>query len=285
MELVSQQDKTLEPGLYLTATPIGCLEDMTLRALRVLRDSQAIYCEDSRVSRKLLLAYDIDTPLFAYHDHNADEVRPRIIQRLQRGEVLALISDAGTPLVADPGFKLVRECWALGLHVTTVPGASAILSASLLSGFPTAPLTFLGFASRLHSSDLSIWAPVPSTLVFFEAPHKLVESLKMLKTLFPCRRVAVLRELTKKFEERIEGDFDAVLEHFSRIPPRGEIAVVLSPPCERTISVDELTEYLNRLPHTLSCRDAVAQTVEGLHLPKSVVYEQALKIWKDRREG
>lgn len=281
MKSTVMKDMALEPGLYLTATPIGCLEDISLRALRVLRCCQAIYCEDTRVSRKLLNAYEITTPLLTYHDHNADEVRPHILERLQRGEALALISDAGLPLVADPGFKLVRECFVRGYHVTVVPGASAFLTASLLSGFPTAPLTFLGFASRLSAEALKGWTAVPSTLAFFEAPHKMLMTLEMLKDVFPRRRVAVLRELTKVFEERVEGEFDEVLEHFREVVPRGEMVIVLSPPCETAVDEEEIDQQLQSCAKDISCRDAADIVAKRLHISRKAVYARALMMKKE----
>lgn len=273
--------KTLEPGLYLTATPIGCLEDITLRALRVLRSCDEIYCEDTRVSRKLLAHYNISTPLATYHDHNADAARPKIIQKLQRGATLALISDAGMPLIADPGFKLVRDCFALGIRVTSIPGASAFLTASSLSGFPTAPLTFLGFASRLNAQALKVWEEVPSTLAFFEAPHKLLETLGLLQTYLPRRKVAILRELTKVFEERITGSYDEVYRHFLENPPRGEIVIVLSPPSAQEADWSEVVSFLQEfLKQGISLKNAVEEAAQTFHLSKKSVYQYALQIFK-----
>lgn len=278
-------DSPLAPGLYLTATPIGCLEDLSLRALRVLRSCSTIFCEDSRVSRKLLNHYAIETPLEVYQDHNADQVRPHIVRRLQQGEALALISDAGMPLVSDPGFKLVRDCHALGLNVTVVPGASAFLTAGVLSGFPTAPLTFLGFASNLKESFLRTWAGVDSTLVFFEAPHKLLRTLSEFQSLFPGRSVAVLRELTKVFEERVAGTFDEVLQHFEETPPRGECVLVLSPPDSSSSSQEDLVGYLTPLLKSRSLRDAVELTAAHFQTSKKFVYRLALTLVQENGLG
>lgn len=234
----SSSELRLDPGLYVTATPIGCLEDITLRALRVLRSCDAILCEDTRVSFKLLHAYGIQKPLLTYHEHNADKVRPDLIARLQRGCALALISDAGTPLIADPGFRLVRDCQMLGLRVTVVPGGTAFVTGALLSGFPTHALAFLGFVSRLKDKKLAAWKEADATLIFFESPHKLEASVHRLRTFFPERRIALVREITKIHEEVIKGTFDEILRHLETERVRGEFVIALAAP-ERKHSVLE----------------------------------------------
>lgn len=226
----SSVTEPLKPGLYITATPIGCLEDITLRGLRVLKSCDAIICEDTRVSFKLLQAYGIQKPLLTYHEHNADKVRPRLIAQLQQGKALALISDAGMPLIADPGFRLVRECYALGLHVTVIPGATAFVTGAVLSGMPTHALTFLGFASRLKDKKLNAWKDADSTLIFFEAPHKLEASIRRLLPFFPDRQVALVREMTKIHEEVVKGTFEEIQAYLSTEEIRGEFVIVLAAP-------------------------------------------------------
>lgn len=226
----SESSPSLAPGLYITATPIGCLEDITLRALRILKNCDAIVCEDTRVSSKLLQAHRIRKPLLTYHEHNADKVRPHLIAQLQQGRALALISDAGTPLIADPGFRLVRDCQTLGLRVTVVPGATAFVAGAILSGFPTYALTFLGFVSRLKDKRLTTWKDADSTLIFFESPHKLETAVRRLSLFFPGRRIALVREMTKIHEEIIKGSFEEILNYLEREGARGEFVIVLAAP-------------------------------------------------------
>lgn len=230
----------LAPGLYIVATPIGCLEDITLRALRTLKTCDTIVCEDTRVSFKLLKAYGIQKPLLTYHEHNADKARPHLIAQLQQGHSLALISDAGMPLIADPGFRLVRDCQLLGLHVTVVPGPTAFVTGAVLSGFPTHALAFLGFASRLKDKRLTAWKEADATLILFEAPHKLEASVRRLAGFFPERRIALVREITKLHEEVVAGTFEEVLAHLAEHTPRGEFVVALAPPEKKKVEREGL---------------------------------------------
>ncbi|MDR1208398.1 MAG: 16S rRNA (cytidine(1402)-2'-O)-methyltransferase [Holosporales bacterium] len=274
----SPSERDVFPGLYVTATPIGNLEDITLRAIRVLRGCDRIVCEDTRVSIKLLDAYEINKPLIAYHDCNADAVRPQIIAHLQNKEAVALISDAGTPLISDPGFKLVNECMLLNIKVTTLPGASAVLPAAILSGFPTHALTFLGFSSSLSRKDLEIWRDAKTTLIFFEAPHKLLRELSNLRDFFKNRQVAVVREITKVHEEVVRGSFDEVIERFLNEEPRGEIAIILAPPDEKNIESAIIDADLMSAMDTMSLKDAVAFVAAGRGAPKGVVYQRAIAL-------
>lgn len=284
-KVIAQEQKTnekydtlqqLAPGLYITSTPIGNLEDITLRALRILRSCHRIVCEDSRVSTKLLQAYNINKPIIVYHDRNADIVRPQIIACLQNNEAIALISDAGTPLIADPGFKLVQECYVLNIKMTTVPGPSALLSAAVLSGLPTHALTFLGFASNLHQQTMEQWRNVDTTLIFFESPHKLVRELNNLRNFFVNRRVVVLRELTKIHEEAVHGSFDELLEHFLNNEPRGEFVIALSPPVlQEALTLDADIISAVRM---MSLRDACVFVATMRGITKKEVYRRALQI-------
>lgn len=266
----------LTPGLYVTATPIGCLEDITLRALRVLRTCNQIICEDTRVSFKLLKFYHIQKPLITYQDHNADKVRPQIIRHLQDGLSLALISDAGMPLIADPGFKLVRDCQKLGIKVTVIPGPTAFVSAAILSGFSTHALTFLGFASRLKNKTLKIWENTDSTLIFFEAPHKLLEILNKLKEYFSNRQVSIIKEMTKIHEEVIQGTFEDIIQYFSKQEPRGEFVIALSPPAANSCDFQSLSNKLKDAMRVMSLKDAVAYVAKESCLPKNDIYRKAL---------
>ena len=189
-------EKPLKGGLYIVATPIGNLGDMTLRALETLKGCDVIACEDTRVSRKLLSAYSIDKPVMSYHDHNAGQVRPFLLDKMKSGQAVALISDAGTPLISDPGYKLVRQCYEADVPVTFLPGASAVIAGLVLSGMPTDRFLFAGFADKKAYGELS---PLSMSLIFFESAQRLGATLKDMAHAFPNREVAVVREITKLF--------------------------------------------------------------------------------------
>ena len=270
------------PALYLVATPIGNLRDITLRAIDVLRAATAIYCEDTRVTRKLLSAHGIATPLHAYHDHNAEKVRPQVIRRLQAGEIVALVSDAGTPLVSDPGYKLVRECRAEGLAVTSVPGPSAVLAALAVSGLPSDRFCFVGFLPAKSGGRRRVLGEVArlqATLVFFESGPRLAASLADMAAVLGARPAAVTRELTKMFEEIREGSLDELAASYTQDgPPKGEITVVVAPP--RTVASEEvdLDAELRRTLAIMSLRDAVAEVAAVTGLPRRQVYSRALAL-------
>src|SRR5882672_11089852 len=226
----------LVAGLYLVATPIGHLRDISLRALDVLAAADAIACEDTRVTRKLLDRYGIATPLTPYHDHNAKQARPKLLARIADGAAIALVSDAGTPLVSDPGYKLVRAARAAGHVVTAVPGASAVLAALSVAGLPSDRFAFEGFlppkqaARRTRIAEL---ARVPATLILFESGPRLAAALTDLATLLGPREAAICRELTKMHEEVRRGDLAELARHYASVAePRGEIVIVIGPPGE-----------------------------------------------------
>ena len=226
----------LAGGLHVVATPIGNAADITLRALDTLKRADAIACEDTRVTAKLMGIHGIHTPFVSYHEHNAAKMRPVLIERMKKGEAIALVTDAGTPLVSDPGYKLVRECVAEGVAVTTLPGASAPLVALVLSGLPTDRFLVAGFlpnkssARRATAGELK---GVPATLVFFESPQRLPESLADLADILGPREAAVARELTKLYEEVRRGTLPDLAAHYAEAgPPRGEVVLVIGPPGE-----------------------------------------------------
>lgn len=210
--------------LSLVSTPIGNLGDMTLRAIHTLQEVDLIACEDTRVTLKLLSHLSIRKPLLAYHDHNAQAIRPRLLKKLQEGQHIALVSDAGTPLISDPGYKLVKACYEFSIQVTCLPGASSVLPALLLSGFAPYPFVFCGFAA-----DLEPWKKVQATLLFFEAPTRFVKTLHKMKEALPGRPVAIARELTKFYEECKRGSYEEIIKHYEEYPPKGEIVIVLGP--------------------------------------------------------
>lgn len=268
-------------GLYLVATPIGHLADMSLRAIAILARADVIYCEDTRHSRTLLAHYGIRSPLQPYHEHNAEEQRPRVLRDLENGRVVALISDAGTPLVSDPGFKLVREAAAQGYPVIAIPGASATLAALSVSGLPTDAFFFAGFlpakggARKTRASEL---ATVPGTLVLFEAPTRLAATLRDLTAVLGNRQAAIARELTKLHEEIRRATLSELADHFEDNPPKGEIVIVVGPPEQGEISDAMIEAKLAPALEGLSIRDASRVVAEQLQISKARVYDVALAM-------
>src|SRR5262245_39126702 len=254
----------LPAGLYLVATPIGNLRDITVRALEVLAAADLIACEDTRVTRKLLDHYGIVTPLTAYHEHNAAQARPKLIAQLGAGAAIALVSDAGTPLVSDPGYKLVREARAAGANVTALPGASAVLAALTLSAQPTDRFFFEGFlpakeaARRARIAELK---RIPATLVLFESGARIAASLADLAAGLGSREAAVCRELTKLYEEVRRGDLATLAREAAQADePRGEMVIVVaSAEGEREVSVIDLDVLILQALDRLSVKEAVAE--------------------------
>lgn len=278
------------PGLYLVATPIGNAADITLRALALLRRADLVACEDSRVTGPLLQRYGIRTRLLPYHEHNAAKVRPQLIEKLQGGAVVALVSDAGTPLINDPGYKLVKDCIAAGIHVTALPGASAVPTALCLSGLPSDRFLFAGFPppkSAARRSWLAELKSVPATLVLLESAQRLADSLAdMAAVLGPDREAAMARELTKKFEEVRRGSLAALAAHYAEHgPPKGEVTLVIGPPPAAAAPSEAdldaaLAEVMNRLP----LRQAVDEVATLLGLPRKPVYARALQLRDDGKD-
>jgi 16S rRNA (cytidine1402-2'-O)-methyltransferase len=286
---MTETDPPLAPGLYLVATPIGNLEDITLRALRVLRSVDRIACEDTRQTGKLLDRYGIATPLTPYHDHNAATARPKILARLAAGEAVALVSDAGTPLISDPGFKLVREAREAGHAVTTAPGSSAVMAALSVAGLPTDRFYFEGFlppkeaARRTRIAELD---RIPATLVLFETGPRLAASLADLAARLGAREAAVCRELTKLYEEVRRGDLSVLARDYAAAAePKGEIVIVIAPPAAAQPSADDLDAMLRAALGRVSVKDAVAEVAAASGLSRRTVYQRALDLAKDRNEA
>ena len=279
--------ESLLPGLHIVATPIGNLKDVSFRALGTLAAADAVFAEDTRVSRKLLAHYGITTPLIAYHEHNAAEMRPKILARLQEGQALALISDAGTPLVSDPGYKLVEAVLAEGFTVVPVPGPSAVLAALVAAGLPTDRFFFEGFLppkSTARRERLSELTSTPATLVFFESPHRLVEMLHDAHEILGDRSAAVARELTKLYETVRRGTLSALFSEFESAPrPKGEIVVLIGAAVDSVSDEQKGADLDDRLRlhlSHLSVKDAVAVAVEETGLPRRQVYARAVALAK-----
>lgn len=275
--------RPIPPGLHLVSTPIGNLRDITLRALDTLRAADVIACEDTRVTRKLLTAHGIAGRLVAYHDHNAAEAGPALIARLEGGEIVALVSDAGTPLISDPGFRLVGEATARGIPVTVLPGPSAPLAALVLSGQPTDRFHFAGFAPprpAARRAFLRSLADIDATLVLLESPRRLRAALADMHAVFGPRSAAVARELTKLHEEVMQGDLDILAAKYAgEGQARGEIVVVIGPPGDREPAGDaEIDARLGEALTAMSVRDAAALVAEATDTPRRRVYRRALAL-------
>jgi 16S rRNA (cytidine1402-2'-O)-methyltransferase len=275
----------LAPGLHIVATPIGNLRDTTLRALEVLAAADLIACEDTRVTRKLLDHYGIATPLTPYHDHNAAEARPKLIARLAAGAAIALVSDAGTPLVSDPGFKLVRAAHDAGHAVTAVPGASAALAALAIAGLPSDRFFFEGFLpakAGQRQARIAELSRIPATLLLFETGPRLAAALADLAQGLGAREAAVCRELTKLHEEVRRGDLGSLAAHYEHAgAPRGEIVLVVSPPAEQSADAVDLDTLLRNALARVSLKEAVAEVATVTGRPRREVYQRALQLAKD----
>jgi 16S rRNA (cytidine1402-2'-O)-methyltransferase len=276
----------LSAGLYLVATPIGNLRDMTIRAIETLSQVDIILCEDTRMTGKLLQAHGIRGKLDIYNDHTADRIRSRVLDMLAEGKRIALVSDAGMPLISDPGYKLVRDAQDLGLNVTTVPGANAALAALQLSGLPTDKFCFLGFLppkEKARRDSLREWADVKGTLVVYETAPRLIDSLKDMALVLGDRPAAVVREITKMYEETRRGNLSALAAHYEGAgEPKGEIVVVIGPPEEKAFSDDDIGTLLHQAFENMSVKDAAAQVAERTGVAKKKVYELALKAREER---
>ncbi len=276
----------MPPGLFIVATPIGNASDITLRALEILSQVDLIACEDTRVSAKLLSIHGISTKRLPYHDHNADRMRPQILARLAAGERIALISDAGTPLISDPGYKLVREAVAAGLRVHTAPGASAALAALVLSGLPSNRFLFAGFLdakSIARRRELTELSRLEATLIFYESAPRLAASLKDMAEILGDRPAAVARELTKLFEEVARDGLAALARRYEADgPPKGEIVIVVGPPLEAPpAAVEDIDALLQEALGRASVRDAAAEIAARLGLPKREVYARAVALTRE----
>lgn len=287
-DLAATGRATAPAGLVLVSTPIGNLGDMTPRAAEALRAADLVLCEDTRHTARLLAGLGIAARTEALHEHNEDAATPRILARLRAGQRVALVSDAGTPLVSDPGFRLARAAIEAGLPVTAVPGPNAAVMALTLSGLPPLPFLVLGFPpprtaarraafGRLRAAEV---AGLSATLVWHEAPHRLAETLADLATVFGERPAAVARELTKRFEEVRRGALPALAAHYAAEPPRGEITLVVGPPPAEETAAADLDDALRAALEAHSMKDAAALVAAATGLPRRTVYARALELAK-----
>jgi 16S rRNA (cytidine1402-2'-O)-methyltransferase len=281
----------LAAGLHLVATPIGNLRDVTLRALEVLAGADLIACEDTRVTRKLLEHYGISTPLSPYHEHNAAAARPKLLARLAAGEALALVSDAGTPLISDPGFKLVRAAHEAGHAVTAAPGASAALAALTVAGLPTDRFFFEGFLPAKEGqrrSRIAELARIPATLVLYETGPRVARTLADLAAGLGARKAAICRELTKLHEEVRRAELPALARSYAEgAETRGEIVIVVAPPSDAADQPDagEVDALLRRALERVSVKDAVSEVAAATGRPRREVYQRALALSEGADDG
>ena len=280
--------RPLQPALYLVATPIGNLADITLRALETLAAADLVACEDTRVSRVLLERYGIRRRTTAYHEHNAAEAGPKLIAALEGGQSVALISDAGTPLVSDPGYRLVGEAIERGIRVVPIPGPSAPLAALTASGLPSDTFLFAGFLpskAGQRQTRLEELLAVPATLIFFESPRRLAETLgAMAKVLGAARPAAIGRELTKTFEEMRPGTLGALAAHYAEADtPKGEIVICVGPP-QRTEGPADIDRLLLSLSAEMPTSKAAAEAAKMTGGQKQALYRRLLEL-KDAGGG
>lgn len=285
-QLTALCERPLAAGLYLVATPIGNLSDITLRALHVLAAAELICAEDTRHSRRLLDHYGIKTRLRPYHDHSRDEDRREIIETVAAGGVVALISDAGTPLVSDPGYKLVREAVEGHADVVAVPGPAALVAALTSSGLPTDCFLFAGFLPPKATSRrkrIAALSGVAASLVVYEAPQRLSACLADLAAeLGPAREAAVCRELTKHYEEVVRGSLGTLAADFAEADVKGECVIVVGPPAEPVeVDDDDIVARLVEALQTHSKRDAVRIVSEATGVARKRVYDLALGLLRD----
>lgn len=274
--------RPLAPGLHIAATPIGNARDVSLRLLDTLAAADLVLCEDTRETAKLLSIHGIAAKLESYHEHNAERMRPRILDRLAEGKAFVLVSDAGTPLVSDPGYKLVRDVIEQGHAVTALPGPSSVLAALCVAGLPTDRFFFQGFLPAKQGARtraIAELAPVPATLVVLEAAKRLVATLEALAEGLGARDAAVTRELTKRFEEVRRGTLTELAAHYTAEgPPRGEIVLVIAPPTAMDADDDALDTALRTAMKSQSASRAAADVAKTLNVPRKRAYARALEL-------
>lgn len=280
---MNEPNIALKPGLYVTATPIGNLGDITYRAVSALKAADLILCEDTRQTAKLCAAYAISTPLAPYHDHNAERARPGIIKKLQDDKRICLVSDAGTPLIADPGYKLVREAREAGIDVFPLPGPSAALAALSAAGTPSDRFYFAGFPSPKQAARNAMFEglkAIDAVLIFYETAPRLAASLAAMSEVFGARKAVVARELTKLYETFREGTLTELAEHYEAKPTKGEIVILVHPPEQQAASEQDLDAFLTEALGEMTVKDAATAAVEAFGGKRGVAYARALELKK-----
>lgn len=275
-----QATATLSPGLYIVATPIGNLGDITMRAAATLGACDGVACEDTRVTGKLMKHLGISKPLWRYDDHAGERDRERLIDSM-RTRAVALVSDAGTPLVSDPGFRLVREAREAGIPITTLPGPCAAVAGVTLSGLPNDRFLFAGFLptkEKARADVLAELAAVPATLVFYETAPRLVKSLETVAQVLSGRDVAVAREVTKLHEECRTGSAEELIAHYSAHPPKGEIVLLVGPPRAAEVNADEADDLLREALTSMKASQAAAHVARATGIDRKTLYDRAMAM-------
>jgi 16S rRNA (cytidine1402-2'-O)-methyltransferase len=275
--------RPLEPALYLVATPIGNLGDITLRALETLAGADVLAAEDTRVTRVLLDRFAISARPYAYHEYNANEVGPKLVEALAQGKSVALVSDAGTPLVSDPGYRLVKDVLAAGLKVIPIPGPSSVVTALSAAGLPNEAFFFAGFLpqkEKARRDRLSEVVAVPGTLIFFESPHRVGGSLADMLVVLGDRDAAVCRELTKTYEEFRRGTLSELAAHYAEHDNvKGEIVICVGPPpAEEAMEGEALDALLAGLSVDMPTAKAATEAARQTGLPRKVLYQRLLEL-------
>ncbi len=273
----------LTNGLYIISTPIGNLKDISKRALEVLSEAEIIACEDTRMSRKLfsLLGLPLNKKFITYQDHNEEEQAQNIIDMINSSGAVALISDAGSPLISDPGYKLVRKCREQGVFVTVIPGACAVICALQLSGLPTNRFMFAGFIPNKDKARIDLFEElknINTTLIFYETAMRILKTLQTVKTVFAGREIAVAREITKIYEEVLSGSVDKIIAYFEQNQPKGEFVLIVAPPQKIEFNEADVEGFLAQKLKEMSLKSAVKEVCDTFKLNKSLVYDLALRI-------
>lgn len=273
----------LKNGLYVVATPIGNLRDISERARDVLENVSVVACEDTRVTKKLfsLLGISISRKFISYQDYSEDDKSQLLVDLINGGESVALVSDAGSPLISDPGYKVVRKCREQDVYVTVIPGACAVISALQLSGLPTNRFMFAGFIPNKEKARKDLFEELKSintTLVFYETAPRLLKTLVQAKEVFNDREIAVAREITKMYEEVIVGGIDKVIKYFEDVEPKGEFVLMIAPPVVSNYSLDDVRDILLNKMKNMSLKSAVKEVCEKYSLNKNDVYALALEL-------
>jgi len=273
----------MKNGLYIVATPIGNLSDISPRAIQVLKEAEIIACEDTRVTKKLfgLLGINCNKTFITYQNYNETEQVPELLRLLKEGKNVALVSDAGSPLISDPGYKIVHQCREHNIYVTSIPGCCAVITALQLSGLPTNRFMFAGFIPNKEKARKDIFDELKSintTLVFYETAPRIIKSLEVMKDIFHTREIAVARELTKMYEECISGSAEQLIDYFNNKAPKGEFVIIVSPPTDNDNHEVDLVAILTEKLKSMPLKTAVKEVVVEYKQNKNEVYDLALRI-------
>lgn len=279
----------MKTGLYIVATPIGNIKDISQRGKETLSEAEVIACEDTRISKKLLslLGIDLKKKYITLHDHNEGEHLKQIISDIKEGKSVALISDAGSPLISDPGYKLIKECRRQNIYVTAIPGCCALICALQLSGMPTNSFMFSGFVPNKDKAKKDAFQTVKelkTTIIFYETATRIIKTLQAAKEIFAEREIAVVREISKVYEECLNGTAEELINHFNQQEPKGEMVLIIAPPIEKEkkYKKEEIIEKLKDALRRMSLKSAVSIVTEETKYNKKEIYELALKI-KDEK--